>query len=117
MGSVASKIIRLAHGPVLSTVARSQEIQPQWWPQNILLANDFSLNCARQLPLLIRWQGSPLEGLAIAAEDPQTTARLEQFFAQRLQEYLMPATSFLGQLQFQVKFGLPLESILCRLKP
>jgi nucleotide-binding universal stress UspA family protein len=108
----------LAHRPVLSVGARSREIQPEHWPQNILLANDFSLNCAGAIACadsLARKSNGRTIWLYVAAnapEDPQTRTRLEQFFCQRLQEYLMPATSFPGQLLFQVEFGQPAESIL-----
>jgi len=115
MGSVANKIIRLAHRPVLSVGARSREIQPGHWPQNVLLANDFSLNCAQAIACadsLARKSNGRLISLYVAAsapEDPQTTTRLEQFFCQRMREHLMPATS---QLLLQVEFGQPAESIL-----
>jgi nucleotide-binding universal stress UspA family protein len=118
MGSVANKIIRLAHRPVLSVGARNREKQTRHWPENILLANDFSLNCAGAIDCAVSLAGKSkgrITSVYVAAsqpEDPQTSTRVEQFFCQRLQEYLPLEPGFPGHLDFRVEFGLPTESIL-----
>lgn len=119
MGSVANKIIRLAHRPVLSVGARSRDIEWQQWPQNILLADDFSMDCARAIDCAVSIartsKGRVISFHAVVAsapEDPVTRTRLEQFFCQRLREHVMSERSFTGQLDFRVEFGKPAESIL-----
>jgi nucleotide-binding universal stress UspA family protein len=118
MGSVANKIIRLAHRPVLSVGARSREKETDHWPQNILLANDFALNCAGAIDCSVSLANKSdgkiisLYVAGTAPEDPQTSTRVEQFFCQRLRGYLPRGAGFPGQLDFRVEFGLPAESIL-----
>ena len=118
MGSLADKIIRLAHRPVLSVGPRAREIEPNHRPHNILLAIDFSLNCARAIAcadsIAEKFAAKliSVHVLVNAPVDPQTKTRLEQFFCQKLQESFPPATCSQSQRECDVEFGTPAEAIL-----
>lgn len=117
MGSIAEEILRLAHCPVLTVGPESRDV-PANKPRCILLANDFSENCRRAVlygDVLARKFEVRLVCLHVASEapeDPEITARLEQFLLQKL-ENSFEVTSFAkGQVEFRVEFGEPADSIL-----
>jgi len=118
MGAVAEEILRLAHMPVLTVGPQSREVPPESEPRRILFANDFSGNCLRAVvraDSLARTFAACLISLHVAPDapgDPEIVTRLEQFFSDRLKQYLDVAAFPKGQLEFRVEFGVPADSIL-----
>jgi nucleotide-binding universal stress UspA family protein len=118
MGSIAEEILRLAHRPVLTVGPQSREVAPEGEPRCILLANDFSVNClqaaacADSLARKFRAHLISLHVAPEAPEDPQTITRLEEFFSERLRQYLDMTAFPKGQLEFRVEFGVAGDSIL-----
>ena len=118
MGSIAEEILRLAHRPVLTVGPQSREVAPEGEPRCILFANDFSVNCLRAVACadsLARKFGARLISLHVAPEapeDPQTITRFEEFFSERLRQYLDMTAFLKGQLEFRVEFGVAADSIL-----
>jgi len=118
MGSIAEEILRLAHRPVLTVGPQSREVAPEGEPRCVLLANDFSVNClhaAACADSLARKFGAHLISLHVALEtpeDPQTVTRFEEFFSERLRQYVDMTAFPMGQLEFRVEFGAAGDSIL-----
>lgn len=118
MGSVAEEVIRLAHRPVLTVGPESWEMPPRNWPQTILLANDFSLNCAHAVACadsLAQKFGARLLSVHIAGdcpEDPTAVTRLEEFFTEKLEQCLPDARSSQHEHKFLVDFGFAAQRIL-----
>jgi nucleotide-binding universal stress UspA family protein len=118
MGSIAEEILRLAHRPVLTVGPDCREVPPEGKTRCILLANDFSVNCLQAVACadsLARKLDAHLISVHVAPEapeDPETVTRLEQFLLQRLDRFLDGEAFHQGQLESQIDFGIPADSIL-----
>ena len=118
MGAVAEEILRFAHRPVLTVGPQSYEIPPERKPRNILLAADFSTDCAHAMNCAVSLAhkfAARLISVHVApnvTEDPQVITRYEQSFTQQLQELLPKSPDMPLQQEFRVEFGVPADCIL-----